>query len=127
MQRFQSKVALLVMVLIAGGAISAQVQSGQCDQTSIPCSLPSQPHVIDAPSPSHQETAPRVSVTYDGKLLSVQAHDASLRSVLAVIGKRTGTEIDFGAGSDASGVYVDMGPATVRDLLRDLLNGSHLN
>jgi hypothetical protein len=127
MQRFQIQLATLVMILITSGSVGAQVQSGQCDLTGAPCSLSSQPHPIDALSPAHQEAAPRVSVTFDGKLLSVQAHDASLRSVLAVIGKRTGTEIDFGAGSDASGVYVDMGPATVRDLLRDLLNGSHLN
>ena len=127
MQRFQIQVATLVMILITSGSVGAQVQSGQCDQTNAPCSLSSQPVPTDAPSPAHQEAMPRVSVTYDGKLLSVQAHDASLRSVLTVIGKRTGTEIDFGAISDASGVYVDIGPATVRDLLRDLLNGSHLN
>jgi hypothetical protein len=74
-----------------------------------------------------QELPSQVTVTYGGKLLSVRAHDASLRNVLAVIGKRTETEIDFGAGSDAGGVYVDIGPATVRDVLRDLLNGSQLN
>jgi hypothetical protein len=127
MQRFQIQVATLVMILITSGSVCAQVQSGQCDETIAPCSLSSQPRPIDALSPGHQEATPHVSVTFDGKLLSVQAHGASLRNILAVIGKRTGTEIDFGAGSDASGVYVEMGPATVRDLLRDLLNGSHLN
>src|SRR5580700_1113022 len=127
MQRFQIQFATLVMILITSGSVGAQVQSGQCDQTSAPCSLSSQPKPIDALSTAHQDATPQLSVTFDGKLLSVQAHGASLRSVLAVIGKRTGTEIDFGAGSDASGVYAEMGPATVRDLLRDLLNGSHLN
>jgi hypothetical protein len=128
MQHVQIQVAALVMILITSGSVGAQVPSGQCDQTSTSCSLSSQPNPIGALSSAHQEAVPRVSVTFDGKLLSVQAHGASLRSILAVIGNRTGTEIDFGgAGSDASGVYVEMGPATVRDLLRDLLNGSHLN
>ncbi len=126
MQRFQIQVVTLLLILVTSGSASAQVQSGQCDQSGS-CSLSSQPNPIDALPAAHQEATPQLSVTFDGKLLSVQAHGASLRSVLAVIGKRTGTEIDFGAGSDASGVYVEMGPATVRDLLKDLLNGSHLN
>jgi hypothetical protein len=124
---FHFQLAMVLMVLISSGSAGAQVLSGQCDQTSISCSLSSQPKLTDALPSTGQEPAPQVTVTYVGKLLSVQAHGASLRNVLAVIGKRTGTEIDFGAGSDAGGVYVDIGPATVRDVLRDLLNGSQLN
>src|SRR5271166_376161 len=119
-------IVILMILLISSGSTVAQVPSGQCDQISGSCSLTSQPKLTGALPPTIQES-PLVTVTYDRRLLSVQAHGASLRSVLASIGKRTGTEIDFGAGSDAGGVYVDLGPATVRDLLRDLLNGSQLN
>jgi hypothetical protein len=126
MQRFQIQLVALLLILISGKSVAAQVLSGQCDHISGSCSLSSKP-LPDTLSSSHQETAPLVTVTFDGRLLSVHAHGASLRSVLAVIGKQTGTEVDFGAGSDAGGVYVDVGPATVRDVLRDLLNGSRLN
>ena len=120
-------VIVLMILLISSGSTVAQVPSGQCDQTGGSCSLASQPKLTGALPAAGQESSPLVTVTYDRRLLAVQAHGASLRSVLALIGKRTGTEIDFGAGSDAGGVYVDLGPATVRDLLRDLLNGSQLN
>ena len=134
MSRLEIQLATVLMLLISSGSTGAQVVSGQCDQTSASCSLSSQPKLTVAVPPSGQEP-PRqvtandqqVTVTYDGRVLSVQAHGASLRTVLAVIGKRTGTEIEFGAGSDTGGVCVDLGPATVRDLLRDLLNGSQLN
>ncbi len=122
------------MLLISSGSAGAQILSAQCDQKSAPCSLSSQPKLPTALPPSNQEPLPEVTapnqqvhVTYDGKVLSVQAHGASLRSILAAIGKRTGTAIEFGIGSDTGGVYVDLGPAAVRDLLRDLLNGSQLN
>jgi hypothetical protein len=127
MLRFEIQLATVFMLLISSGSTGAQVPSGQCGQTSGSCSLSSKPQLIGALPLTHQEPAPLVTVTFDGRLLSVHAHGASLRSVLAVIGKQTGTEVDFGAGSDAGGVYVDIGPATVRDVLRDLLNGSRLN
>ena len=126
MPRIAIQLAIILMILISSGSTVAQVPSGQCDQMSGSCSLTSQPKLTGALPPAIQES-PQVTVTYDHKLLSVQAHGASLRSVLALIGKRTGTEIDFGVESDAGGVYVDLGPATVRDVLRDLLNGSQLN
>jgi hypothetical protein len=124
---FHFQLALVLMVLISSGSTGAQVLSGQCDQTSVSCSLSSQPKLTDALPSTGQEPAPQVTVTYVDKLLSVKGRVASLRSVLAVISKRTGTEIEFGSGSDPGGVYVDLGPATVRDVLRDLLNGSQLN
>ena len=134
MSRFEIQLATVLMLLISTASTGAQVMSGQCDQTSGPCSLSAQPKLTGAQSSSGQDpvaqvtaTNQQINVAYDGKVLSVQAHGASLRSVLAAIGKRTGTEIEFGVGSDAGGVYVDLGPAAVRDLLRDLLNGSQLN
>jgi len=127
MSRFEIQLAVALMLLISSGSTVAQVPSRQCDQISGSCSLTSQPKLTGALPPAIQESSPQVTVIYDHKLLSVQAHGASLRSVLTLIGKRTGTEIDFGAGSDPGGAYMDLGPATVRDLLRDLLNGSQLN
>jgi hypothetical protein len=134
MSCLEIQLATVLMVLISSGSTGAQVLSGQCDQTSASCSRSSQPKLPVALPLSGQEPPPQarvsnqqVTVTYDARILSVQAHGASLRSVLAAIGKRTGTEIEFAAGSDTGGVYVDLGPATVRDLLRDLLNGSQLN
>src|SRR5271165_2079405 len=127
MSSFQFQFAMVLMVLISSGFTGAQVLSGQCDQASVSCSLSSQPKITDTLPSIGQGPAPQITVTYVDKLLSVKGHVTSLRSVLTVISKRTGTEIEFGSGSDPGGVYVDLGPATVRDLLRDLLNGSQLN
>lgn len=134
MSCLEIQLATVLMFLISSGSTGAQVLSGQCDQTGASCSRSSQPKLTVALPLSGQEPTPQVRVsnqqvivTYDARALSVQAHGASLRSVLAAIGERTGTEIEFGAGSDTGGVYADLGPATVRDLLRDLLNGSQLN
>jgi hypothetical protein len=131
MLRFEIKVGAVLMLLITSGSSVAQVLSGQCNLPSGSCSQSSsqstQPEVTHAVSLVGQEPAPRVTVTYVGKLLSVQAHGVSFRSILALIGKRTGTVIELGAGSDSGSAYVDLGPETVHDLLRDLLNGSQLN
>jgi hypothetical protein len=127
MSRFQIQCTMVFMVLVSGGPAVAQVPAGQCDQATASCALSAQPTLAVAPVPNVRAPSQQVAITYDHKLLSVRAHGVSLRSVLELIGKRTGTEIDFGAGSDAGGIYVDLGPATVRDLLRELLNGSQLN
>lgn len=127
MSRFEIQVATILTLLIASGSIRAQVPSGQCDQTTASCALPSQPTLTVALPASSRESPQLVTVTYDGKLLSVRAHGASLRNVLNLIGNRTGTELDLGVGWNSGGAYVDLGPATVHDLLRDLLNGSQLN
>jgi hypothetical protein len=66
-------------------------------------------------------------ITYaDGKL-TVKASNASLAEVLRAISAQTGAVIDFPSSSAADRIYLREGPATIRQVLADLLNGSDFN
>lgn len=66
-------------------------------------------------------------VRYEQGTLSLVAHRVSLHSVLAAVAKRTGLSVDSGQVNDGGLVYVDLGPASVHDVLVNLLDGSEAN
>jgi hypothetical protein len=66
-------------------------------------------------------------VTYINGKLTVAALNTSLAEVLRAITARTGTVIDFPAGSAADRIAVQEGPDTIQHVLANLLNGSGFN
>lgn len=91
-------------------------------------SAPSQPLLApvenDAPPPP---PAPVVSVTYANGLLSIHTDKATLAEVLFEVQRKTQADIAIPAGAEQEGVVADLGPASARDVLTALLNGSQYN
>jgi hypothetical protein len=121
--------ATLAVLLISGPSILAQ-NSGQMSgelKAQAGNSSPLGPPVAPVASAPWRPTAPDLTVRYESGKLTVVAHGATLHRVLEAIGQRTGTAIESAPGFDAGQVYVELGPATVEDVLTDLLNGTPTN
>ena len=121
--------ASLAVLLMSNPSILAQTSgqtSGQLEAQSGNSStlVPPVAHAVSAP---WQPNAPDLTVKYENGKLTVVAHGATLSRVLERIGQRTGTAIESTPGFGAGQVYVELGPATVQDVLTDLLNGSPAN
>jgi hypothetical protein len=65
-------------------------------------------------------------VTYIGGKLSITAKNATLSSILRVVGEKTGAIIDVPDGADER-VVSQLGPGQAREVIASLLNGSHFN
>ena len=50
-----------------------------------------------------------------------------MNEVLAEVQRKTGTKIDFPSGAAQDEVYADIGPASLRQVLTALLDGSQFN
>jgi len=121
--------ATVVALLISIPAISAQASgqtSGQLAAqpgSSAPLGAP----VASAASRPWQPGASELTVRYESGKLTVVARGVTLQSVLQLIAQRTGTAIESTGWFDAGQVYVELGPASVQEVLTDLLNGSSAN
>src|SRR4029450_4108887 len=65
-------------------------------------------------------------VTYVNGKLSIIAKNATLSSILRVVGEKTGAVIDVPDGADER-VVSQLGPGPAREVIASLLNGSHFN
>jgi hypothetical protein len=122
-------VAAVAVLVISNSSILAQ-NSGQTSgglEAQPGNSSPFEPPAAPATSRPWQPSASELTVRYESGKLTVVAHGATLESVLELIAQRTGTAIESTAGFDGSQVFVELGPATVQDVLTDLLNGSPTN
>jgi hypothetical protein len=63
-------------------------------------------------------------VTYAAGRLKISAHNSTLRDVLAMVRARAGTVIEGPVNQATDRVVVELGPAPVEDVLRQLLEGS---
>jgi hypothetical protein len=87
--------------------------------------LPGSPSQPPSPTASLEQlpsSAPEV--TYAGGQLKISAHNSTLRDVLALVRARTGTVIEGPVNQASDRVVVELGPASVEDVLRQLLEGS---
>jgi hypothetical protein len=66
-------------------------------------------------------------VRFSNGILEIHARNTSLSEVLFQIHKQTGAEIAIPAGTEQESVVADFGPAPVREVLSQLLNGTDLN
>ena len=97
--------------------------------------VPASPQLMrpaDAPVPAQSEPVPpepqpSVSVTYENGMLSIRADRATLSQVLYEVHLRTQAEIAIPAGAEQEKVIAELGPAPVRSVLAELLNGSAYN
>ena len=72
-------------------------------------------------------SAPAVSVSFVDGMLRLHADKATLAQVLFEVQRQTGADIPIPAGAEQEEVAADLGPAPSRDVLAELLNGSHYN
>lgn len=82
----------------------------------------SPPAVVEAPPPK-----PPVTVTFENGMLSIRAEKATLAQVLFEVQRQTQAEIAIPAGAEQEQVVAVLGPASARDVLASLLNGSSYN
>ncbi len=71
--------------------------------------------------------APRVEVHFKQGMMSIHADKASLAEVLMEVRRQTGADIQIPPGADQEQVFTDLGPASARDVMAALLNGSRFN
>jgi AMIN domain-containing protein len=80
--------------------------------------------VIAAPAST---PPPAVSVSFVDGMLRIHADKATLAQVLFEVQRQTGADIPIPAGAEQEEVAADLGPSPSRDVLAELLNGSHYN
>lgn len=73
------------------------------------------------------QTGPAVTVNFQHGLLQIHAKGATLAAVLFEVQKQTGAEIPIPAGAEQEMIAADLGPASPREVLAGLLNGSRYN
>ena len=87
------------------------------------------PAAAVAPLPAAVSAAPQpaLSVTFENGRLRIRADKATLAQVLFEVQRQTQAEIAIPAGAEQEQVVADLGPASARDVLAALLNGSAYN
>ena len=78
------------------------------------------------PMPLDQVPAVAPKVSFHAGQLSIQAHNCTLADVLKEIRKQIGADFDV-PSSAIERVVADIGPGPARDVLTELLNGTHFN
>jgi hypothetical protein len=71
--------------------------------------------------------APKVEVHFKRGLMSIHADKASLAEVLVEVRRQTGADILIPPGADQEQVFSDLGPASAREVMTALLDGSRFN
>jgi hypothetical protein len=92
---------------------------------SVPATAPLLDPVAEEPPPSPSK--PLVSVTFAKGMLTIHAEKATLAQVLFEVQRQTQADIGIPAGAEQEEVIADLGPASARDVLASLLNGSTYN
>jgi hypothetical protein len=91
---------------------------------SPPASVNNAPAVPSVPA---REAAVPPEVSYENGQLLIDAKNSTLSDVLRAVEKHTGASFDIGSGDTSERVVGRLGPGPARDVLADLLNGSHFN
>jgi hypothetical protein len=116
-------------VMPAAAARVAPVVSA-ASAVSVPpaISVPAAALVLDPVSEElPQPTKPVVSVAFANGMLSIHAERATLAQVLFEVQRQTQADIAIPAGAEQEEIIADLGPASARDVLMSLLNGSNYN
>jgi hypothetical protein len=78
------------------------------------------------PLPLDQVPAVAPRVQYSGGELTIVAHNSTLADVLKAVRQQTGAELDIPPNASER-VVADIGPGPARDVMAELLNGTHFN
>ncbi len=79
-----------------------------------------------APPTLAQMPATPPKVIFQGGLMTITAENSTLGDILQAVKLQTGAEVEF-PGNASDRVVGQFGPGPARDVLADLLNGSHFN
>ena len=107
-----------------GRPVQPPVSAPQPERTQVPAGASSQPQQAVS-RPAETPTGPPVApvVTYRDGLLTVQALNSTLSSVVTAIRNKTGIEFE-GAENTSERVAISMGPAPEGDVLAAIFTGS---
>jgi AMIN domain len=92
--------------------------------TAMPSSMP-EPAPVAAAAVAPPK--PHVEVFFSRGLMSIHADSATLAEVLVEVRRKTGADIQIPPGADQEQVFSDLGPASARDVMSALLNGTRFN
>jgi hypothetical protein len=137
MSGFSLKFATLLLTTslsVAGLASTAAAQKGgvrklpkkQQKQEPAPPPLPAYTPAPLQPLPLDQVPAVAPRVQYEAGELTIVAHNSTLADVLKAVRQQTGAEFDIPPNASER-VVADIGPGPARDVLAQLLNGTHFN
>jgi hypothetical protein len=90
---------------------------------------PPAPVPVPPPPPAYPVHNPAVppEVSYVNGQLLIDAKNSTLSDVLKAVEKDTGATFDISSGDTSERVVGRIGPGTPRDVMAELLNGSHFN
>lgn len=131
-----TKFALLVLAASLGASLPASAQKGgvrkpvKKKQVAKPdaaiVALPAYTPSPLQPLPLDQVPAVAPRVQYSGGKLTIVAHNSTLSDVLKAVKQQTGADLDIPPNASER-VVADLGPGRARDVIADLLNGTHFN
>src|SRR5215467_16031566 len=124
--------SIVVVVALCGSASIGQVQRPSKAQT--PLAPAPQPQVTQ-PTPASVQTAPPPptpeqgpssppKVTFQAGQLTIEARNSTMGDVLNAVKQKTGAAVDM-PGASSERVVGRFGPGAPRDVMAQLLNGSH--
>jgi hypothetical protein len=88
---------------------------------------PQAPPQVVAPPRPEQMTPVAPQVTYQDGLLSIQAQNSTLSSILTAVRARTGARVEMPADTVNDRAAAQLGPGNPRDVLAALLQGSRFD
>jgi hypothetical protein len=109
-----------------GGVRKPAAKKKQDPQKPDPAAIPEYTPSPLQPLPLDQLPAVAPKVTYEGGQLSIVAHNCTLADVLRAVKKQLGADLDVPPNATER-VVADLGPGTPREVITDLLNGTHFN
>ncbi len=112
------------------GVPTAKLQNASLATGTPVASARISPAISNTPLPAAVSAAPpqpALSVTFENGKLRIRADKATLAQVLFEVQRQTQAEIAIPAGAEQEQVVADLGPASARDVLAALLNGSAYN
>jgi hypothetical protein len=118
---------LVVLALMATSAATAPPKNKASHKKNAAVVQPApEPAPLPAPPPLTPEQGPSYppEVTFQAGQLTIVARNSTMVDVLAAVKQRTGAAVDMPAASGER-VVGRFGPGTPRDVMAQLLNGSH--
>jgi hypothetical protein len=106
-------------------AVSTKKQKPSAAQAKTPALPAYQPAPL-TPVPLDQVPAVAPLVNFKDGELTIEAHNSTLADVLKAVRQQTGAEMEIPANATER-VVADLGPGPARQVLAELLNGTHFN
>ncbi|MBZ5597829.1 MAG: hypothetical protein LAN83_05855 [Acidobacteriia bacterium] len=133
MARTRTKIAVILMSMLlclaaATPVYATQRRAAPKPVAKAPESTPAIEVVQPPPQPLtlEQQPASPPRVSYQDGLLTIAAHNSTLGDILRSVHAQTGAAVDV-PGNATERVVGHFGPGPAREVLAELLNGSHFN